>query len=97
MITNIKAIDFQLAQKLEDYTNKKTAKLAKLLPAANSIDVTFKLVKPETNHNKEAHVRILTDEGDLFASKVADTFEDALLQTIEALEHQIDKFKEKNK
>ena len=97
MNTNIKAIDFQLAQKLEDFTNKKIAKIAKLLPAANNVEVTFKLIKPETNNNKEAQVRIMTDEKELFASKIADTFEDALLHTIEALEKQIEKFKEKNK
>lgn len=97
MIINIKNIDFQLAQKLEEYTNKKAAKLGKLLPAAETLEISYKLIKPETNHNKEAQLRLLTKDAELFASKVADTFEDALLQAIEALERQIDKFKEKNK
>ncbi|MBQ9440369.1 MAG: HPF/RaiA family ribosome-associated protein [Paludibacteraceae bacterium] len=97
MTINIKDIDFQLAQKLEEYTHKKAAKISKLLPSAETLNITYKLIKPETNMNKEAQLRLNTKDGELFASKVADTFEDALLQAIEALEHQIDKFKEKNK
>ena len=53
----------------------------------------MKLIKPETAMNKEVSLNL----GDIFVSKVADKFEDALLECIDALKVKIEKNKEKMK
>ena len=56
--------------------------------------MTLKVVKPETAMNKEAGIKlVLPSCSDLFASKIADTFEEAVDMSIEALERQLEKTK----
>ena len=44
--------------------------------------------------NKEAGIKLVVPQtGEIFASKVADTFEEAVDLTIDALEHQLEKVK----
>ena len=56
---------------------------------------TLKVVKPEAAKNKEAAVRLKIKNGDCFAEKVNDTFEESIDECVEALEKQLVKFKEK--
>jgi ribosome-associated translation inhibitor RaiA len=58
--------------------------------------VNLRLIKPETALNKEAGIK-LTVPGtpDLFASKTADSFEEAIDLALEALEKQLEKNKDK--
>jgi putative sigma-54 modulation protein len=58
-------------------------------------EVILKVVRPETSNNKEASVKLNIKSGELFANKVADTFEEAVMQNIDALEKQLLKVKEK--
>ena len=58
-------------------------------------EVTLKVVKPEAAKNKEAAVRLKIKNGDCFAEKVNDTFEESIDECVEALEKQLVKFKEK--
>ena len=52
--------------------------------------------KPETAMNKEASIKLtVPNSEDLFASKVADTFEEAVDLAIDALDRQLVKLKEK--
>ena len=53
------------------------------------------VVKPETNLNKETHVRVVGVGGELFAQKVCDTFEQGVDDCLEAIEKQIEKQKDK--
>ena len=55
----------------------------------------MKLVKPETANNKEVALRLATGNGEIFASKICDTFEDALLGAVDAVKVQIEKNKAK--
>lgn len=58
--------------------------------------MTLKVVKPETAMNKEASIKLtVPNSEDLFASKVADTFEEAVDLAIDALDRQLVKLKEK--
>ena len=60
----------------------------------NAIEVTLKVVKPETAMNKEASIKLnAPQQGDLFASKVADTFEEAVDMCVDALKRQLEKSK----
>jgi len=96
MEIRIKAIKFDASEKLTGYIEKKVSKLGKMLESIQVADVSLKVAKPEVAKNKEADIRLDVPGYDLFASKTADTFEEAVDLTVEALERQIKKYKEKN-
>ena len=95
MVTRIQSVHFDASQQLMEFVEKKVAKLDKLCEGATGLEVTMKLIKPETANNKEVALRVLAPGRDLFASKTSDTFEDALLGAIDAVKVQAEKNKNK--
>ncbi len=96
MDVKIKAIHFDISDKLEGFTNKKIDKLVRRFDVISGVNVNYTLVKPETVKNKEAGVEVVIPGANaLFASKTADTFEEALDLALEALEKQLVRNKEK--
>lgn len=96
MEANIKAIHFDITDKLTVFVNKKIEKLLRRYEAIEGVDVNLRLIKPETSMNKEAGVKlVIPGSPDLFASKTADTFEEAFDLALEALEKPLEKTKEK--
>lgn len=94
MEVTIKSIHFDASEKLEQFINKKVEKLSKHNEEINTVEVNLKVVKPETAMNKEASVKLIVPQhDDLFASKVADTFEAAIDQCVDALKRQLEKTK----
>lgn len=92
MEANIKAIHFDATERLLNFINKKIDKLSRRFEAIADAEVSLKVVKPETAMNKEASVKlILPNSADLFASKTADTFEEAVDLCLAALEPQLEK------
>lgn len=96
MDVRIQAIHFDATEKLVAFINKKAERLARHYPAITAVDVSLKVVKPETAMNKEAIIKItVPQQEDLVANKVADSFEEAVDLTLEALDRQLEKRKEK--
>ena len=95
MKLRIQSINFDATTTLESYTNKKISKLDKFFDEIINIEVYLKVVKPETAINKEAEIKISIPNVDFFASKTCDSFEEAIDLTVDALEKQIRKHKEK--
>lgn len=96
MEVDIKAIHFDISEKLTAFVNKKIDKLARRFENITDVDVNLTLVKPETAMNKEAGVKLMVPGSpDLFASKKADTFEEAIDLALNALEPQLEKVKGK--
>lgn len=96
MEVKIKSIHFDATSKLEEFIDKKVQKLARRNEAISSAEVTLKVVKPESAMNKEASVKLAVPNSEgLFASKVADTFEEAVDLAIDALDRQLVKLKDK--
>lgn len=94
MEATIKAIHFDASEKLVSFINKKVDKLTRRFEAITAVDVTLKVVKPETANNKEAQIKLaVPPAADLFASKTADTFEEAVDLCLNALESQLEKNK----
>ena len=92
MEININAIHFEATEKLSDFINKKVEKLGKYNEEIANAEVVLKVVKPETAMNKEASVRLKVPRSeDLFASKVCDTFEEAIDNCADALKKQLEK------
>ena len=95
MDIRIQAIHFDATAQLEAFVQKKVAKLEQFFDGIILAEVTLKVVKPETARNKEAAIRLSIKNGDCFAEKVNDTFEESIDECVEALEKQLIKFKEK--
>ena len=96
MEVRIQAIHFEIADRLTDFINKKADRLARRYPDLAVFDATLKVVKPETAMNKEAIVKLtMPGRADVVANKVADTFEEAVDLSLEALDRQLEKQKGK--
>lgn len=95
MNISIQSLHFDASAHLKDFIEKKLSKLDKFTDQIVSAEVILKVTKPEVAKNKEASIKLNIKNGELFAGKVADTFEEAVMQGIEALEKQIMKVKEK--
>lgn len=96
MEVKIQAIHSDASDKLVAFINKKAERLARHNVEITDIDVTLKVIKPETALNKEAIIKVTVPQfEDAVASKVADTFEEAIDVALEALERQLQKRKER--
>ncbi|MDR2683603.1 MAG: ribosome-associated translation inhibitor RaiA [Dysgonamonadaceae bacterium] len=95
MEITIHSIHFEASTQLEAFIQKKVSRLAKFHDGISLADVTLKVVKPESNANKDAAVKLFAPGHDFFAQETADTFEVAIDRCVEKLERQVLKFKEK--
>lgn len=94
MEVQIKAIHFDISDHLTSFITKKIDKLSRRFEAITGAEITLKVVKPETAMNKEAAVKFtLPGKPELFASKTADTFEEAIDLCLDALEKPLEKAK----
>ena len=96
MDVRIQAIHFDASEKLVAFINKKAERIARHYPALTAVDVTLKVVKPETAMNKQAIIKLtVPQEPELVADKTADSFEEAIDLALEALDRQHEKRKDK--
>lgn len=97
MEVRIQSIHFDASEQLQVFIQKKVAKLEKYYDDIKKVEVSLKVVKPETAENKEAGVKVIVPNGDFYASKICDTFEEAIDLSVEAIEKQLVKYKEKQR
>lgn len=96
MVTRINAVHFDISEKLTDFIQKKVDRLYRRFDSILDTEVNLRVVKPESAMNKEASIKLQVPASpDLFASKTADTFEEAVDLCLEALERQLEKLKDK--
>ena len=95
MEIRIQSIHFDASEQLRAFIEKKVSKLEKYFEDIKKVEVSLKVVKPETAENKEAGIQVLVPNNEFYASKVCDTFEEAIDLDVEALEKQLVKYKEK--
>lgn len=95
MEISIQAIRFDASEKLQDFIQKKVSKLGKFSDEIRKVEVSLKVVKPETALNKEVALTMAIGGTQLRAEKVCDTFEEAIDECVEMLQRQVAKYKEK--
>lgn len=95
MDVNIQAINFDASEKLVAFINKKAERLQRHYPDLTKVDVKLTVVKPESAMNKEAVINVHVPKNELVATKVADTFEEAVDLCLEAVGKMAEKAKEK--
>ena len=93
MNTTINSVKFKADEKLEQFINEKVAKLDRMIDNAIKCEVILKVDKPESDNNKIAEIRIFVPGKDLFVTKQADTFEQAVADGVDTLKIQIEKYK----
>ncbi len=94
MKLQIYASNFDIAEKLQKFIEKKTKRYEKILPgSAAEMEIRMSVVKPETNLNKETQIRVLGVGADVFVKKVCNTFEEGIDQCLTAVDRQIEKIK----
>ena len=89
MNLTINAVNFEMAEKLEQFIEKKMNRFERHLNADDKVEVRMSVIKPQTNANKEVKIRI----AGMFAEKTADSFEEAIDACLAALEGQLEKRK----
>ena len=97
MEIRIQSIHFDATEQLQAFIQKKVSKLEKYYEDIKKVEVSLKVVKPEVAENKEAGIKILITNGEFYASKICNTFEESVDVCIEALEKQLVKYKEKQR
>lgn len=97
METRIQALHFNATEQLQAFIEKKCAKLEKMHELIKRVDVVLKVVKPETAMNKQASITAVIPNGDIFAEKICDTFEQAVDECVDAVAKQLQKMKEKQR
>lgn len=96
MEVRIQGIHFDVSSKLTDFINKKIERLARRNVNMTYVDVNLTVLKKETAMNKQAVVKVIVPHlGEQVATKVADTFEEAVDVAIEAIERQLEKAENK--
>ncbi len=95
MNIKINSVKFKADSKLEKFVTDKVSKLERTFDNITSCDVILKVDKPETDNNKIAEIQLVLPGQTLFNSKQADSFEDAVLQAVDATKNQLSKYKEK--
>ncbi len=96
MKLNVKPVNFEIAERLEKYITKKTARYDKLLnnPSAE-MEIRMTVIKPESALNKQTQIHIIGNGPEMFAEKTCDSFEQGIDLALEALDKQIEKLKDR--
>lgn len=95
MELRVNSIHFDATESLKQFVAKKAASLARHNPSITYIDVNMRVVKPETAENKEVVVKVtVPHNGEIVTTKVADTFEEGVVNALEAASRQLEKIKD---
>ncbi len=95
MEVEVKAIKFDATDKLHEFIQKKVGKLDRYCDNIRKVEVSLKVVKPATAQNKDVSIVVSLPGDEVFVEKQADSFEEAITQSLSAIERQLDKYKEK--
>lgn len=95
MDLQIKSVHFDATEKLQDFVQKKTAKLEKLCDEIQKVEVQMKVIKPQSAINKEITMAVKVPGNTYYAENTKDTFEEAIDSCVDELKVQLEKYKEK--
>jgi putative sigma-54 modulation protein len=95
MNTNIQSIGFTASEALTTFVKEKTAKLGLHFQEIISYEVCLSTDKSENKENKVCAIRLVIPGNDLLASAQCKTFEEAVAQSCDSLNKQIEKQKTK--
>ena len=98
MNIKIQSVRFDADKKLIDFIENKVGKLSKFAEDILGTEVILKLDNSENNENKIVEIKLeIPHSSEIFAKRQSKTFEKAVSLSIEAIENQLKKFKEKQR
>ena len=97
MKINVHSLHFDATDKLLSFVDTKVGKLDTFYDGIIGVDVTLKLEKSDISENKIAEIRVQIPGDDVFSSRQAKSFEEAVDLSIDALKKQLQKAKEKQR
>lgn len=97
MEMKINAVGFSASSQLEEFIEKKLGKLEKYHDGIVYVEVALKLEKDDHLENKVVEVTVGVKGQDVFASKKAKKFEEAVDELYDVLKRQLVKVKEKER
>ena len=95
MAITIQSVNFDTSVSLNEFITKKLTKLERFADNIRAAEVSLRIVNTTDKANKEIGVKLLVGDGEFYASRQAEIYEDAVAQVADALERQIIKSKEK--
>lgn len=95
MELRIQSVNFDASEQLKTFAQKKVSKLVKYTDEIIQSEMIMKVIKPDAPNNKEVSIKLNIKNGESFASKTAESFEEAIDLCVEALEKQVIRTKEK--
>ncbi len=93
MEIKLKALKFDVGEKLTDFVEKKVSRLSKFFEeATQEAEVVLEDLKKE---GKKAKIQIHIPGDSLIIERVADTFENAITECVDAMKEKLTRAKEK--
>ena len=78
MKTKVQAVNFDMTEKLQEFVEKRVAKLERFYAEIIDAEIVLTLEKPEQANNKKARITLAIKGPDLFSEKQANSFEEAV-------------------
>ena len=94
MEINIQSVNFENSESLNAYVTKKVSKLGRFGDVGTA-EVALRILNTSDKSNREISIRLQAGGQEFFASRKAEAFEEAVVQSVEILERQLVKAKEK--
>lgn len=91
MQTQVQSIHFKADSKLVSFIKEKLNKLTLFHPGIISADVAMRVEKDQERENKCVDIKLSVPGPDLFSSRRATSFEEAVVEATEALRRQLEK------
>ena len=91
------SLHFDAGEKLLSFIDTKVSKLDRFHDGIVTVDVTLKLEKSDISENKIAEIKVQIPGDNVFCSRQAKTFEEAVDLSVDALKKQLQKAKEKQR
>ena len=95
MEITIQSVNFDTSVTVNEFINKKLNKLTRFADNIRAAEVQLRVLNTTDKANKEIGIKLLVGDGELYVSKKAEIYEDAISQAVDTLERQIIKAKEK--
>ena len=91
----IKSVKFKASSRLEDFVNERVERLGRLNQKIIRVHVTLSLESDSSPENKSCELLLSIPGEDPYLKKTADSFEEAVIQAVDAMERVLRRMKDR--
>ena len=92
----LQSLKFTAKNHLKEFVEEKVSKLDRFHEKIIAAEVTLTLEDEKQIENKSCDIRLIIPGNDLLVKRAAASFEEAVLKTVEILQNQLQRMKEKS-